>query len=65
VKLCSEIVAVADDVTNCQAECGPSPPPPGPELITVADDVPDCQARVDGAPGPPQRDDLSQADRLA
>ena len=36
-KPCSEIVAVADDVTNCQAECGPSPPPPGPEIIAAMD----------------------------
>ena len=52
-KPCSEIVAVADDVTNCQAECGPSPPPPGPEIITVADDVPDCQAECGPSSPPP------------
>jgi hypothetical protein len=51
-KPCSEIVAVADDVTNCQAECGPSPSPPGPEIITV-DDAPDCQAECGPSPPPP------------
>ena len=61
-KPCSEKVTVADDVTNCQAECGPSPPPSCPELNTVANDVTNCQAECGPSPPPPGPEIITIAD---